>query len=229
MQAAPDGATLGMGAPSTLAVNPALLPQQPYDVQRDLAPVVQLLDVALAVVVNPALPVRDMADLVAYLRAHPGTPFASAGPATTPHIAAELFAQRLGLSMQHVPYRGSGPAMGDLLAGNIGLMFDTVASAAPHAEAGRLRLLAVTSAARLTPRPDVPTVAETVSPGFEAVAWGGVAGMVGAVDRCPGRFTQKAFGPERRARARVPPVPHRGSGRSRTSPGPNRAPISAAR
>ena len=172
--AAPDGSVLGIGGPSILSVNPVLLDRQPYDVERDLAPVVRLFDVALAVVVHPDLPVRDMAGLVAWLRANPGTPYASAGPATTPHLAAEFFAQRLGLRLQHVPYRGSGPAMGDLLAGNIRLMFDTVTSAAPPAAAGRVRLLGVLSRERLASLPAVPTVAESCDPGFEAVAWGGV-------------------------------------------------------
>lgn len=178
-RAAPDGHTLGVGAVSTLTVNPAVLPRLPYDVGRDLAPVAKLFDAALAVAVHPSVPARSLPDLVSWLRANPGTRYASAGPATTPHLAAELFARRLGLSLEHVPYRGSGPAMADLVAGVVPLMFDTAASAVPQAQAGRARLLAVTTAARLSRLPDTPTVAEAVSPGFEAVAWGGLVAPAG--------------------------------------------------
>jgi len=174
VRAAPDGHTLGVGAVSTLAVNPALLPNLPYDVDRDLALVAKLFDVALAVVVHPSAPARTLPELLDWLRSNPGIRYASAGPATTPHLAAELFARRLGLSLEHVPYRGSGPAMADLVAGVVPLMFDTVTSALPQAQAGRVRLLAVTTAWRLPRLPDTPTVAEAASPGFEAVAWGGL-------------------------------------------------------
>lgn len=179
VRAAPDGHTLGIGAVSTLAVNPAVLPRLPYDAGRDLAPVAKLFDGALAVATHPSVPARTPAELVSWLRANPGTRYASAGPATTPHLAAELFARRLGLSLEHVPYRGSGPAMADLVAGVVPLMFDTAASAVPQAQAGRVRLLAVTTAGRLPRAPDTPTVAETVSPGFEAVAWGGLVAPAG--------------------------------------------------
>lgn len=178
-RAAPDGHTLGVGAVSTLAVNPAVLPRLPYDAERDLAPVAKLFDAALAVAVHPSTPAGDVVELVRWLRDNPGTRYASAGPATTPHLAAELFARRLGLSLEHVPYRGSAPAMADLVAGVVPVMFDTVASALPQAQAGRARLLAVTTATRLRRVPDTPTVGETVSPGFEAVAWGGLVAPAG--------------------------------------------------
>ena len=178
-RAAPDGHTLGVGSISTLAVNPVLLPNLPYDVGRDLAPVARMFDVALAVVVHPSVPARTPQELVSWLRDNPGTRYASAGPATTPHLTAELFAHRLGLPLEHVPYRGSAPAMADLVAGVVPLMFDTAASALPQARGGRVRLIAVTSAARLPRVPDTPTVGETVSPGFEAVAWGGLVAPAG--------------------------------------------------
>lgn len=179
VRAAPDGHTLGVGSISTLAVNPILLPQLPYDVMRDLVPVAQLFDVALMVVVHPSMPVRTLPELVDWLRLNPGTRYASAGPATTPHLAAELFAWRLGLTVEHVSYRGSAPAMADLVAGVVPMMFDTATSALPQARDGRVRLLAVTTAARLPRLPNTPTVAETVSPGFEAVAWGGLIAPAG--------------------------------------------------
>ena len=173
-RAAPDGYTLGIGAMSTLAVNPTLLPHLPYDPERDLAPVARVFAGAQAVVVHPSVPARTLPELVNWLRANPGTRYASAGPATTPHLAAELLARRLGLVLEHVAYRGSGSAMADLVAGVLPLMVDSASSALPQARAGRVRLLAVTTAARLPSWPDTPTVAETVSPGFEVVGWGGL-------------------------------------------------------
>jgi tripartite-type tricarboxylate transporter receptor subunit TctC len=174
VRATPDGHMLGIGAMSTLAVNPALLPHLPYDPERDLTPVARVFAGAQAVVVHPSVPVRTVQDLVDWLRVNPGTRYGSAGPATTPHLAAELLARRLGLVLEHVAYRGSGPAMADLVAGVLPLMVDSASSALPQARAGRVRLLAVTTAARLPSWPDTPTVAETVSPGFEVVGWGGL-------------------------------------------------------
>ncbi|WP_165943439.1 Bug family tripartite tricarboxylate transporter substrate binding protein [Roseicella aquatilis] len=179
IRAAPDGYTLGIGAMSTLAVNPALLPHLSYDPARDLVPVAQVFAGAQAVVVHPTVPARSMAELVDWLRANPGTRYASAGPATTPHLAAELLARRLGLVLEHVAYRGSGPAMADLVAGVLPMMVDSASSALPQARAGRVHLLAVTTAARLPGWPEVPTVAETVSPGFEVVGWGGLVAPAG--------------------------------------------------
>jgi tripartite-type tricarboxylate transporter receptor subunit TctC len=173
-RAAPDGHTLGIGSPSTLAVNPHVLPGLSYDVARDVAPVIHLSSQPLLVVVHPSFPARSMGELVAHLRAHPGENYGSPGPATTPHMAAELLAHRLGLRITHVPYRGTAPAMVDLLAGNIRLMFDSATGSIPHVQAGRIRALGVTSAERMAQLPDAPTVAETVSPGFEALAWAGV-------------------------------------------------------
>ncbi len=174
VRATPDGHMLGIGAMSTLAVNPALMPQLPYDPERDLTPVAGVFAGAQAVVVHPSVPARTLSDLVNWLRANPGTRYASAGPATTPHLAAELLARRLGLALEHVAYRGSGPAMADLVAGVLPLMVDSASSALPQARAGRVRLLAVTTAQRLPGWPETPTVTETVSPGFEVVGWGGL-------------------------------------------------------
>lgn len=182
-RAAPDGHTLGVGAVSTLAVNPSLLPNLSYKVERDLVPVAKLFDVVLAVVVHPAVPPRTLPEFVSWLRENPGTRYASAGPATTPHLTAELFARRLGLSLEHVPYRGSASAMADLVSGVVPMMFDTVTSALPQARADRVRILAVTTARRLPHLPDTPTISETASPGFEAVAWGGLIAPAGTPAR----------------------------------------------
>jgi tripartite-type tricarboxylate transporter receptor subunit TctC len=178
-RAAPDGSTFGIGTSGTLGINPSVLARLPYDAQRDFAPVTNIFTLPLVIVVHPDFPPRDIGALVAHLRAHPGQEFASAGPATAQHMAAEMFAHRAGLRMTHVPYRGSGPAMADLIAGNVKLMFDSSASALPHIQAGRVRALAVTSAERLPSLPDAPTVAETVIPGYAAAGWSGLVAPAG--------------------------------------------------
>lgn len=169
-----DGYTLGIGTSGTLGVNPSVLPGIRYDAERDFAPITNLILVPLVIAVHPGFPATTVQDLVAQIRAAPGQEFGSAGPATAQHMAAELFAHRTGLSMVHVPYRGSGPAMTDLIAGNIKLMFDSSSSALPHIQAGRIRALAVTTPQRLAQLPDVPTVAEAVAPDYAAMGWSGL-------------------------------------------------------
>jgi tripartite-type tricarboxylate transporter receptor subunit TctC len=173
-RAAPDGHTLGIGTSGTLGVNPSVVPRLPYDAERDFAPVTNIFTLPLVIVVHPGFPARTVQELVAHARANPGLQFASAGPATAQHMAAEMFAHRAGLRMVHVPYRGSGPAMADLIAGNVELIFDSTTSALPHVQAGRIRALAVTTERRFPQLPDVPTVAETVIPGYAAVGWSGI-------------------------------------------------------
>lgn len=174
-----DGYTLGIGTSGTLGVNPSVLPGIRYDAERDFMPITNLILVPLVIAVHPAFPPATVQDLVAYIRANPGQEFGSAGPATAQHMAAELFAHRAGLNMVHVPYRGSGPAMTDLVAGNIKLMFDSTTSALPHVQAGRVRALAVTTPRRLAQLPDVPTVAETVVPDYAAMGWSGLVAPAG--------------------------------------------------
>lgn len=173
-RAAPDGYTLGVGTSGTLGVNPAVLERIPYDVVRDFAAITNIFIVPLLVVVHPGFAPRSIQELVAHVRANPGQTFASAGPATAQHMTGEMFAHRAALRMQHVPYRGSAPAIADLIAGNVQLMFDSTASALPHVRAGRVRALAITTAYRVAALPDVPTVAETVLPGFSGAGWSGL-------------------------------------------------------
>ncbi len=173
-RAAPDGYTLGVGTSGTLGVNPAVLERIPYDVVRDFAAITNIFIVPLLVVVHPGFAPRSIQELVAHVRANPGQTFASAGPATAQHMTGEMFAHRAALRMQHVPYRGSAPAIADLIAGNVQLMFDSTASALPHVRAGRVRALAITTAYRMAALPDVPTVAETVLPGFSGAGWSGL-------------------------------------------------------
>ncbi len=178
-RAAPDGYTLGVGTSGTLGVNPGVMDRLPYDAVRDFAPITGIFLVPLVVITHPGFPPRDMAALVAHIRAQPGQTFASAGPATAQHMTAEMFAHQAGLRMTHVPYRGSGPAIADLIAGNVQLMFDSTASAMPHIQAGRVRALGITTAYRMAALPDVPTIAETVLPGFSAAGWSGLVAPIG--------------------------------------------------
>ncbi|MCK8786724.1 tripartite tricarboxylate transporter substrate binding protein [Roseomonas sp. NAR14] len=179
-RATPDGYTLVCGTSGTLGINPSVLTRLPYDAERDFAPITNIFMLPLVIVVHPDFPARTAQELVAYAKARPeGTDFASAGPATSQHMAAELFALRTGVKLNHVPYRGSGPAMADLLAGNVKLMFDSMASALPQIQAGRIRALAATTATRAVQLPDLPTVAETVAPGYAAMGWSGLVAPSG--------------------------------------------------
>ena len=180
MRSLPDGYTLIMGTSGPLAVLPSVAPRLPFDVDRDFAPVTNIFSLPLIIVASPAFDITTVQGLAARIRERPGeVNFASTGPATAAHLAGEYFAQRVGGQMTHVPYRGSGPAIADLLAGNVKLMMDSLASALPNIQAGRTRALAVTSRERLPALPDVPTVSETVSPGFEAIGWGGMVAPAG--------------------------------------------------
>jgi len=176
MHAAPDGYTLGMASSGPLAINPSVMSRLPYDVERDFSPIALVFTTPLIAVAHPSLPYADLAALVAAARAAPGSiDYASGGPGSSLHLAAEAFAQRANIQLTHVPYRGSGPAMADLIAGNVKLMFDSLASALPHIRAGRIRALGVTSAQRMPQAPEIPTAAEAANlPGFEAVGWAGL-------------------------------------------------------
>jgi tripartite-type tricarboxylate transporter receptor subunit TctC len=175
MRSPPDGYTLIMGTSGPLAVNPSVMPRLPYDVERDFAPVTNIFTLPLVIVAGSGSGLESVEALVRSARERPGEmTFASTGPATAAHLAGELFAQRVGVRLTHVPYRGSGPAMADLLGGNVKLMVDSLASALPHIQGGRTRALAVTSLERVPQLPTTPTVHETVSPGYEAIGWGGL-------------------------------------------------------
>lgn len=174
-RAAPDGYTLIAGTSGTLGVNPSVLARIPYDAERDFAAISNIAMVPLLLVAHPSFSARDVQALAAMLRARPGeVNIASAGPATSQHMATELLQLRTGLRFNIVHYRGSGPGMADLLAGNVPLMMDSVASALPQIQAGRVRALAVAQPRRIAQLPDVPTIAETLSPGYEAAGWSGL-------------------------------------------------------
>jgi tripartite-type tricarboxylate transporter receptor subunit TctC len=173
-QSAADGQTLLMASGASMVLNPLLYRRLPYDAARDLTTLAVMVETPLVMVVPATLPVRDVADFVALARRQPVN-FASVGVGNPIHLAAELFRAAAGIEMQNVVYPGSAPALTALLAGDVQVIFDVVLTALPFIRDGRLRALAVTTAARLPVLPDLPTVAETGYPGYEATTWFGVA------------------------------------------------------
>ena len=178
--AAPDGYTLLMGNINTHAINASLLPKLPYDPVRDFAPISLLVSVPNLLVVHPSVPANSFQDLVALARSRPGTlNFASSGAGTSSHMAGELFRTMAKIDIVHVPYKGPGPALQDLLAGQVSMTFDTVSSTLPQVRAGKLKGLAVTSPGRAAVAPDIPTVAESGLPGFDVAPWFGALARAG--------------------------------------------------
>jgi tripartite-type tricarboxylate transporter receptor subunit TctC len=173
-QSAADGQTLLMASGASMVLNPLLYRRLPYDAARDLTTLAVMVETPLVMVVPATLPVRDVADFVALARRQPVN-FASVGVGNPIHLAAELFRAAAGIEMQNVVYPGSAPALTALLAGDVQVIFDVVLTALPFIRDGRLRALAVTTAARLAVLPDLPTVAETGYSGYEATTWFGVA------------------------------------------------------
>jgi tripartite-type tricarboxylate transporter receptor subunit TctC len=186
-KAAPDGHTLLMGTVGTHAINPALYTKMPYDHVKDFVPVTLVAGVPNVLVLNPASAQRygiaSVADLARAARANPDKlTFASSGNGTSIHLSGELFKALTGTQMVHSPYRGSGPALLDLMGGNVDLMFDNLPSAMPHIKSGKLLALAVTSSTRSAAVPDLPTVAEAGGPtlaSFEASSWFGLLAPAG--------------------------------------------------
>ncbi|GGJ16508.1 Bug family tripartite tricarboxylate transporter substrate binding protein [Neoroseomonas lacus] len=175
-----DGYTLTAGTSGTLGINPSVLPRLPYDAEKDFAGITNVAMVPLLVIAHPSLPYNTMQELAAAARAKPGElDMASAGPATSQHMAAELLMLRANIRFNIVHYRGSGPAIADVIAGNVKLMTDSVASALPHIRDGRVKAIAMCSARRVPQLPDVPTIAETLVPGYEAAGWSGLVAPTG--------------------------------------------------
>jgi tripartite-type tricarboxylate transporter receptor subunit TctC len=186
-KAAADGHTLLMGTVGTHAINPSLYPKMPYDAVKDFAPITLVAGVPNVLVVNPAnaqkYGINSVQDLARVAKSNPGRlNVASSGNGTSIHLAAELFKSMTGTFMVHFPYRGSGPALMDLMGGNMDLMFDNLPSSMPHIKSGKLKALAVTSAQRSSALPDVPTVEEVGGPAlksFEASSWFGLLAPAG--------------------------------------------------
>jgi tripartite-type tricarboxylate transporter receptor subunit TctC len=170
----PDGYTIGFVAPNN-AINATLYDHLPFDFIRDSAPVAGTMLLTNVMVVHPSVPAHTVAEFIDYVKANPGkVSFASSGTGASPHMSGELFKAMTGINMVHVPYRGGGPAMTDLLPGRVQVMFDNLPSAIEHIRAGRLRALGVTAAKRSDALPDVPTIGETV-PGYEVSVWNGIS------------------------------------------------------
>ncbi|MEK7943887.1 tripartite tricarboxylate transporter substrate binding protein [Pigmentiphaga sp. YJ18] len=178
-KAAPDGYTLLL-ATNTLTINPFVLRSIPFDVARDLAPVMRIANQPIVIVVNNALPVKNMRELVAYAGEHPDRlNYASPGSGTPHHMAAELFKQVSDIRMVHVPYKGASQALTDLIAGQVQVMFASIISALPFIQSGRVRVIATAESRRLSLLKDVPTVQESGFPTYSATIWGGVMTTAG--------------------------------------------------
>jgi tripartite-type tricarboxylate transporter receptor subunit TctC len=173
-KAAPDGYTLTFTLPAAVAVNPSLYPSLPYAPLRDFAPVTQLNTIALLLVAHPGVQANSIRELIALAKSKPGQlTFASSGNGSAAHLAMELFKLMAGVDMVHIPYKGGGPALNDIVGGQVQLMSGPMISALPFVKAGRLKALAVTTDKRIAGLPEVPAIAETV-PGYESSIWHGV-------------------------------------------------------
>ncbi len=179
VRATPDGYTLLFGA-AAMATNPSLLPSMPYDLFRDLVPIVQIGRTPLVLVVHPSVPARTVQELLALARARPeGLSYATGGNGTIPHLATELLRFLADVRLSHIPYRGQATAMPDLLAGRVPMMLESVPPLLPAIREGQLRALAVAEPERIAVLPDVPTLAESGFPGFATAAWNAIWAPVG--------------------------------------------------
>jgi tripartite-type tricarboxylate transporter receptor subunit TctC len=180
-KAPPDGYTLLLGNASTLAMAPGLYKQLPYDPVKSFAPITLIATSANVLAVHPSLPVKSVKELIALAKARPGElSYGSSGNGSTGHFAAELFNQKSGLKMLHVPYKGNAQALVDIIAGQIMMMFDQVSTSHPHVKAGKLKALAVTSSARSGLFPELPTIDEAGVKGYEAITYNGLLAPSGA-------------------------------------------------
>ncbi|NDB18992.1 MAG: tripartite tricarboxylate transporter substrate binding protein, partial [Actinobacteria bacterium] len=179
-RAAADGYTLLMTTSGINAINPVLYRKMSFDPNKDLTPVVALVSLANVLVVHPSVKASSVGELLAMIRAQPGQmTFASSGSGTSIHMSGEMFMHITGTKMIHVPYKGSAPALTDLLGGQVQIMFDNIPSALPHIRSGKLRALATTGGARDPALPELPTIAETGIQGYEAGVWFGLAAPAG--------------------------------------------------
>jgi tripartite-type tricarboxylate transporter receptor subunit TctC len=175
-RAAPDGYTLLLATSTTLAINKTLYKQLPYDPVKDFTPIGLVAGVPFALIVNPTLPVKTLAEFIAYAKSKPGLSYGSAGNGSPQHLGAEMLKAAANIDIRHVSYRGSVPAMLDVIAGHIPFMVMDLQPALPQIQDGKVRVLGVTTPKRVTIAPDIPTLAEGGLTGFELVAWQGVVG-----------------------------------------------------
>jgi tripartite-type tricarboxylate transporter receptor subunit TctC len=175
----PDGYTLLMATSTTLAINKTLYKKLPYDPVKDFAPVGLVAGVPFALIVNPTIPVKSLSEFIAYAKSKPGLAYGSAGNGSPQHLGAEMLKTAAGIDIRHVPYRGSVPAMLDVIAGHIPFMVVDLQPALQQIREGKVRVLGVTTPKRIAAAPDIPTIAEAGLPGFELVAWQGVVAPAG--------------------------------------------------
>jgi len=179
-KAEPDGYTIGLGYSGTLAIGPNLYPNVGYDPRKDFVPIGRIGTAPNTMVVHPSFPAKTVAELIAYAKANPGkVNYGSAGVGTVSHICGEYFATAAGIKLVHVPYKGTGPALTDLIGGHIPMAFAPIPATYENHKGGRIRMLAVTSAKRSALAPEIPTIAESGVPGFEAVLSYGVVAPAG--------------------------------------------------
>jgi len=174
-----DGYTLIMGNAGSHGINAAVYSKLPYDIQRDFAPVSQVAIAPNVMVINPSIPANSVAEFIAYAKGQPGRlSYASGGNGSSAHMSMELFKSMAGIDVQHIPYKGSSPALTDLIGGQVAVFIGNMPPTVPHIKAGKLRALAVTTRSRSALMPELPTIADTL-PGYETVAWFGVLAPAG--------------------------------------------------
>ena len=178
-KAAPDGYTLLIATSTTLAINKTLYKKLPYDPVKDFTPIALVAGVPFALIVNPSIPAKTLAEFIAYAKKKPGLAYGSAGNGSPQHLGAEMLKAAAGIDIRHLPYRGSKPAMLDVIAGHIPFMVMDLQPALQQIREGKLRCLGVTTPKRVAAAPDIPTLAEVGLPGFELVAWQGVVAPTG--------------------------------------------------
>jgi tripartite-type tricarboxylate transporter receptor subunit TctC len=204
-KSAPDGYTLIMGNAGSHGINAAVYAKLPYDIQRDFAPVSQVAVAPNVMVINPAVPASSVGEFIAYAKANPGKlSYASGGNGSSAHMSMELFKSMSGVDLQHVPYKGSSPALTDVVSGQVVAFIGNMPPTVPLIKAGKLRALAVTTTSRSALMPELPTIAKAGLPGFETVAWFGVLAPAGTppeiVNRLSAEIAKIAKSPEMRER-----------------------------
>jgi tripartite-type tricarboxylate transporter receptor subunit TctC len=207
-KAAPDGYTLLLGFDGTMVINPHVFAKLPFDTLRDFQPVTKLGDATLILVAHPSLPANSLPELIAYSKAQPGgVAYGTSGTGGTPHLAGELLVQRSGAKLVHVPYKGGGQAIGDVVGGQIPLVYTAIATAQQYVKSGRLKAIAVSSGKRAAALPEVPTFVEGGQPGFVVDSWVGILAPAKTprpiVDRLQKEIAAVLADPEVKARYEV--------------------------